>query len=87
MTKDVLMPTDRPVTPELVPLWQELKVKYIEKVKDAAERQTRVEEAMAVMENLLATHLGCRPLTISWKCMNRIKRLLLLMLLSLLSLV
>ena len=62
MTDNVIMPTDRPVTPELVPLWQELKVRYVEKVNDAKERQARVEDTMTVIENLLATPLGCRPL-------------------------
>ena len=62
MTDNVILPTDRPVMPELVPLWQELKVRYVEKVNNAKERQAHVEYAMTVIENLLATPLGCRPL-------------------------
>ena len=62
MAENVIMPTDRPVTPELVPLWQELKVRYEEKVNDAKKRQARVEDAMTTTENLLATPLGCCPL-------------------------
>ena len=56
------LPTDRPVTPELVPLWQELKVRYVEKVKDLKERQARLYETMVMVENLLVTPLGRCPL-------------------------
>ena len=53
---------DRPVTPELVPLWHELKARYLEKINDTNDRQARVEDKMTMMENLLATLLGCLSL-------------------------
>ena len=53
------VPTERPATPELVPLWQELMVRYEERVKDLKERQAKLEETMMAVENMLAVPLGC----------------------------
>ena len=53
------MNTDRPITPELVPEWLELRAKCEERVKDLDKRQEELDKSLVEIENLLAVPLGC----------------------------
>ena len=52
------MNTDRPVTPELVPEWLELRAKHEEKMKELDKRQKALDTSLVEIENLLAVPLG-----------------------------
>ena len=58
-SKSKAMNTDRPVTPELVPQWLELRSKYEERTKDLDKRQEELDKSIVAVENLLAVPLGC----------------------------